>query len=256
VTSLPELYPSTLEYVRSRSIAHDYDGFNARNELFDFDTRFLDNFISGSGKLIDIGCGTGRHVVHFARRGFDVTGLDLSQDMLSIASEKVSASGLKATFVRRDMRDLSDFPDGKYDYATCMFSTLGMVPGRDARQKVANHIYRMLAPGGRFFLHGHNRLHRWYSPDRLGWLIMNMVFSALGRDELGDLHMDSYRGIPDMYLHIFTEGEMRNLLVKARFEDVYIVRLNERRNGELSGTWLRSTRANGFIAVGTKKKRY
>jgi ubiquinone/menaquinone biosynthesis C-methylase UbiE len=174
--------------------------------------------------------------------------------MLSIASQKLSASGLKATLVRKDMRDLGELPDGKYDYATCMFSTLGMVPGRDARQRVVDEIHRILAAGGMFFLHAHNRFHRWYSPDRLGWLMGNVVSSAFGRDELGDLHMDSYRGIPNMYLHIYSERELRDTLANAGFQDVYIVHLNERRNGELAGEWFRGTRANGFIGTGTKKR--
>ena len=248
-----DLYPSTLAYVHSRAIAEEYDTFNCRNELFDFDTTLLDRFITGTGKLIDLGCGTGRHVLHFLKNGLDVTGLDMSEYMLSIASEKVAAAGLNATFVRRDMRDLSDFPDNKYNYATCMFSTLGMVPGRDARTGVAAEVRRILAPDGMFFVHAHNRFHRWYSPDRLGWLVISALSSAFGRDDFGDLHMDTYRGIPDMYLHIFSEREMTDMLVKAGFRDVYIIHLNERRNGELEGEWMRGVRANGFIGIGTKK---
>ncbi len=251
--NLPGLNPSTLAYVHSRTIAEEYDTFNCRNELFDFDTRLLDRFITGGGRLIDLGCGTGRLVLHFLRSGLKVTGLDMSEYMLSIASEKIAAAGLKATFVQRDMRDLADFPDNKYHYATCMFSTLGMVPGRDARTRVAEEVRRILAPDGMFFVHAHNRFHRWYAPDRLGWLITSALCSAFGRDEFGDLYMDTYRGIPDMFLHIFSEREMMDMLVKAGFRDVYIVHLNERRNGELEGAWMRGVRANGFIGIGTKK---
>ena len=82
--TLPDLLQSTLEYVQSRAIAEEYDDFNARNELFEHDTRFADRFVGAPGRLIDIGCGTGRHLVHFARRGLDVTGIDLSEYMLSI----------------------------------------------------------------------------------------------------------------------------------------------------------------------------
>jgi ubiquinone/menaquinone biosynthesis C-methylase UbiE len=173
--------------------------------------------------------------------------------MLSIASEKAAASGLKVTFVQRDMRSLGDFPDNKFDYATCMFSTLGMIPGREARTRVAEEVRRMLAPDGMFFVHAHNRFHRWYSPDRLGWLVTSALSSVFGGDEFGDLHMDTYRGIPDMFLHIFSESEMTDMLVNAGFRDVYIVHLNERRNGELRGEWMRGLRANGFIGIGTKK---
>ena len=50
----------------------------------------------GDGKIsriLDLGCGTGRHAVEFAKRGFDVTGVDFSEAMLSRARERANAAG-------------------------------------------------------------------------------------------------------------------------------------------------------------------
>ncbi len=56
-------------------------------------------------KILDVGCGTGRHAIELARRGYDVTGLDLSPSQLERAREKARAAGVKVRFLRRDARD-------------------------------------------------------------------------------------------------------------------------------------------------------
>ena len=177
---------STLQYVRSRTIAEEYDHFNTNNKLFDFDTALLDRLMPEHGRLIDLGCGTGRHVAHFARRGFEVTGLDLSEHMLTIAADRIKRDGLRAEFMHRDMRDLSDMPHGNYDYATCMFSTLGMVPGSRSRRDIVNQVHRILTPGGKFFVHAHNRWHCWYHIDRVIWLVRDAVATFVTDDAAGD----------------------------------------------------------------------
>lgn len=58
-----------------------------------------------SQKILDIGCGTGRHAIELARRGYSVTGLDLSDSQLERAREKAAEAGVKVTFLKRDARD-------------------------------------------------------------------------------------------------------------------------------------------------------
>ncbi len=57
-------------------------------------------------KILDIGCGTGRHAIELARRGFKVVGIDLSESQLARAREKASAAGLEIDFRRQDARKL------------------------------------------------------------------------------------------------------------------------------------------------------
>ncbi|HSW68149.1 MAG TPA: methyltransferase domain-containing protein, partial [Bacteroidales bacterium] len=53
-------------------------------------------------KIIDIGCGTGRHSIELAKRGYTVTGIDLSQSLLNKAKEKALINGVKVDFFRYD----------------------------------------------------------------------------------------------------------------------------------------------------------
>lgn len=57
-------------------------------------------------KIIDIGCGTGRHTIELTKRGYDVTGIDLSESMLEKAREKAKLNNLEINFFRHDARDL------------------------------------------------------------------------------------------------------------------------------------------------------
>jgi len=66
-------------------------------------------------RILDIGCGTGRHAVELAKRGYDVTGVDLSADQLARAREKAEAAGVKASFLCKDARELSI--SGEFDVA-------------------------------------------------------------------------------------------------------------------------------------------
>ena len=57
-------------------------------------------------KIIDVGCGTGRHSIELAKRGYQVTGIDLSISLLKKAEEKANKAGVKVDFFRHDARNL------------------------------------------------------------------------------------------------------------------------------------------------------
>lgn len=59
-----------------------------------------------SKKILDIGCGTGRHAIELTKRGYQVTGIDLSEGQLKRAREKAEKEGLSIPFLRQDARNL------------------------------------------------------------------------------------------------------------------------------------------------------
>ncbi|MDJ0589628.1 MAG: class I SAM-dependent methyltransferase, partial [Pleurocapsa sp. MO_226.B13] len=58
-------------------------------------------------QILDIGCGTGRHSIELATRGYTVTGIDLSESQLTRAKEKASARNLSINFEKHDARKLT-----------------------------------------------------------------------------------------------------------------------------------------------------
>lgn len=64
-------------------------------------------------RILDVGCGTGRHAIELAKRGYDVTGIDLSDDQLNRAREKAAKQNVTVNFIKADARNFSF--DEKYD---------------------------------------------------------------------------------------------------------------------------------------------
>jgi 2-polyprenyl-3-methyl-5-hydroxy-6-metoxy-1,4-benzoquinol methylase len=57
-------------------------------------------------RILDIGCGTGRHAIELAKRGYKVTGVDLSKSQLQRAKEKAGDANVQIEFIQRDARKL------------------------------------------------------------------------------------------------------------------------------------------------------
>ena len=58
-------------------------------------------------KILDVGCGTGRHAIELSKRGYMVTGIDLSETQLLRAREKAKRNNLNINFIKQDSRNLS-----------------------------------------------------------------------------------------------------------------------------------------------------
>lgn len=111
------------------------------------------DFPSGS-RLLDIGCGYGRHAMELAARGYRTVGLDLSLPLLIRATDAARRVGVSVDFVHGDMRDMTF--ENEFDGAYCFFSTFGYFDD-ETNRRVASGICRSLKPGGRFVLDLLNR---------------------------------------------------------------------------------------------------
>src|SRR3954452_6492418 len=85
--------PPLWEYLNTPRLAAEEDAYFADHPLFEADARAVDERFQTPGRLIDLGCGAGRHAVRFASRGFEVVAVDLSQTMLDIARRKAEQAG-------------------------------------------------------------------------------------------------------------------------------------------------------------------
>lgn len=100
-------------------------------------------------KILDLGCGFGRHVIELAKRGFKAVGVDISKKLLSIAKKKAKAKKVKAKFYRKDIS--KPLFKKKFDAVIMMLNTFGLLSDKD-NEKVLKNASRALKKGGKIFI--------------------------------------------------------------------------------------------------------
>jgi SAM-dependent methyltransferase len=206
------------DYLHAADMIAEYDEAMRQSPLAAADVAFCERHFPAPGRLLDLGCGTGRLCLHFAARGFECVGVDLSEEMLARAKDNVQVLEGEARYrVRYATANIADpsLLDGEtFDYAACLFSTLGMVRLAENRARVVANAFRLLKPGGRFALHAHNRFFR-----GLGWkrVLGQRIKTLMGQVDAGDITApQSYGGAP-LTLHHFTQREVLRVLENAGF---------------------------------------
>lgn len=106
--------------------------------------------IEPPAKVLDLCCGVGRHSLAFARRGFQVTGLDITRSYLDAARESAAAEGLTIEFVHEDARAFAR-PD-EFDLCINLGASFGYT--LDARDdgRILRRCRKNLRPGGALVL--------------------------------------------------------------------------------------------------------
>jgi len=101
-------------------------------------------------RILDLGCGQGRHGIELGRRGYEVTGVDLSEYLLDVAAARARAAGVKLRLVKGDMRE--PLAGAGFDIALSLFTSFGYFSDEADDSKVLRAVVDMLHPGGRFLL--------------------------------------------------------------------------------------------------------
>ncbi|WP_420735287.1 class I SAM-dependent DNA methyltransferase [Enterococcus faecalis] len=117
----------------------------------DFSNRHLPQ---GTQQILEMACGTGALAVDFAKSGYDVTALDLSEEMLIIASERAFEEEVPVQFVQGNMLDLSEV--GQYQAITCFSDSLCYMANRQEVQQVFDEVYQALEEEGTFIFDVHS----------------------------------------------------------------------------------------------------
>jgi SAM-dependent methyltransferase len=236
------------DYLHSPAVAAGYDAYLAGSSLSAVDEPFVERHCTPAGRFLDLGCGTGRLLVRMARRGGWVLGVDLSEEMLLAAKDKAQQAGVPVHLLRANLAALAALAGESFDHAACLFSTLGMVVGDDARRRVVGHVFRLLRPGGRFVLHVHNRWFNLHEPAGRRWLLADLFRQAAGVAAGGDREMPAHQGVAGLVLHLFTRGEAVRLLRQAGFEVAEVRPVSLRPDGGLRWPWLVGwARAYGYL---------
>ena len=119
---------------------------------------FIEKYLHKGMKVLDAGCGAGRYSIEFAKRGCKVTLLDISDEQLKIAKEKINEAKVNENIegiLQGDIRDLSLFKDEQFDMVVCYGAPLSYV--LENREKAILEFNRVLSKSGMLFVSVNNK---------------------------------------------------------------------------------------------------
>ena len=170
-------------------------------------------------RVLDVGCGPGRHVVALAQEGLSITGVDVSRRFLDLAAERARAAGVAASFFELDARRMPF--DDEFDAAISICQGgFGLMGGDDAL--VLRRMAEALEPGGRLALTAFSALYEARHPRDEAHLDADagIVYERTTiKDESGrDKEVDLWTGV-------YTPRELRLLAIGVGLvpEDVWSV---------------------------------
>ena len=142
----------------------------------EFVIRALD--LKPGDRVLDLCCGIGRHAVPLARAGLEVTGLDMSEEYLDMASYTAREAGVEIRLVQGDMREIP-FSE-EFDAVVNLFTAFGYFDSEADDQQVMDSAAVALKPGGRLLLDLLNR----------DWVAANFVRSESREGEDGTIYQE------------------------------------------------------------------
>lgn len=115
----------------------------------DITWRYLDTYLPPTGKILDIGAGTGSYAIPLAKRGYSVTAVDLSPALMEACEKRVRNTVLedKLTCLVADARDLSKVTDADFDAVLLMGPLYHLILEEDRRTAVKEAFTRMKLGG-------------------------------------------------------------------------------------------------------------
>jgi 2-polyprenyl-3-methyl-5-hydroxy-6-metoxy-1,4-benzoquinol methylase len=145
--------------VFGKDYAFAYD-YLYQDKDYEKECDFLETLFKKHGKkvntILDLGCGTGGHAVILAKRGYKISGVDRSSEMLATARTKTKNAGLKIDFYERSIQDLN--LRKKFDAVISMFAVMSYQTENNDLALSCKTAKRHLKPNGIFIFDAWNGL--------------------------------------------------------------------------------------------------
>ena len=104
--------------------------------------------VAQGARILDVGCGFGRHTVELARRGYEVSGIDPSAALITEARKRAADAGFTIDFRLEWGERFST--DQAFDAAICLFTSLGQITEQGENSGLVDKVFAALKPGGHF----------------------------------------------------------------------------------------------------------
>ena len=122
--------------------------------LYDSWRDYVIKRVPKGSSILDLGSGAGHLGVRLSKEGYDYSGLDISEDMLTLAAMKQAETSTSFPLILADMQDLSDFPT--YDVITSFCDSLCYLEEREMVVQVFKEAYQHLEEDGLFLFDIHS----------------------------------------------------------------------------------------------------
>lgn len=184
--------------------------------------------------VLDVGCGTGRHVFAFAERGIEAHGLDISEEYVDRAQAQAASADTAAetSFFAGNMRDL-DGLSGTYDLITCVYTSFGFFDD-ETNAAVLESFGDRLEPGGVVLIEVPNKdgfLSSWQdsvvgNPDENTVHAERHAYDPLTSRATATIYAiedGTYVGDGEFEVRLYSPIELRQLFEDAGFSEIRLV---------------------------------
>lgn len=127
------------------------------DDFFDFTIALLREHGTSSGRVADLGCGTGEMTIRLAKAGYRMYGIDYSEDMLAAAAQKAADERTSVQWIHQDLRELDGLQ--QLDAAVSYFDVMNYITEPKDLENVFARIASALKPGGSFLFDVHSVHH-------------------------------------------------------------------------------------------------
>lgn len=195
----------TDEYLNVYSHRNENDAENLINLI-------LSNvIISKEANVLDMACGTGRHSLLLAKKGYNVTAVDLSKKLLSIASSKALSNRVKINFIRSDLRNLD--LNLRFDLVVNLFTSFGYFENDEENFRIFKNAFKHLNEKGYFVIDFFNK----------NFLTENLIFES--SDRIGNAEILQERKIVNQRvvkeIQIKNNGQTKIFFESVKMYDKY-----------------------------------
>lgn len=123
------------------------------DEWVDFTEQIFKESGKSMKKIADLGCGTGEITTKLASKGYEMIGVDYSQDMLTYAENKANNKNLDIKWLHQDIKELEGL--NELDAAISYCDVLNYITEPEQLQLTFDHVYKSLKVGGLFLFDVH-----------------------------------------------------------------------------------------------------